>query len=70
MKLDVFGKLVEVNQRNGQWLVFYVGNEGKKRKAPDILVPNTIQEPDVINYIADLCHEWATPTNPAVKVIS
>lgn len=66
MKLDVFGKLVEVNRRNEQWLVFYVGNEGKKRMATDISVPNSIPESEVINYIADLCHEWATSNNPSV----
>lgn len=69
MKLDVFGKLVEINSRNGQWVVFYLGNEGKKRKAVDIHIPNYIPESEVVNFIADLCHEWATPNRPKVRVL-
>lgn len=69
MKLDVFGKLVEVKQRNRQWLVFYLGNEGKKRKATDIHVPEGLPESEVVNYIADLCHEWATMDKPHIRML-
>ena len=69
MKLEVFGKLVEVNRRNRRWLIFYLGNEGKKRTATDISIPDNISEAEVVSYIADLCHEWATPKNPEVKVL-
>lgn len=67
MKLDVFGRHVEVTRRNGTWLVFYLGNEGKKRIATDIAIPAEIGDNDVIGYVADLCHEWASQRHPNVK---
>ncbi|NVK55334.1 MAG: hypothetical protein HWE26_06950 [Alteromonadaceae bacterium] len=69
MLLDVFGKLVEVNYTRNRWCVFYLGSEGKKRLATDIQIPNDITAVNVRKYIADLCHERATPANPAVVVL-
>lgn len=69
MKLDVFGRTIEVVKRNDRWMVFYTGNEGKKRAATDIIIPSTVAESDVVAYVADLCHEWATPAHPSVAII-
>ncbi len=70
MKLDVFGRLVEITRSNNRWHTFYCGNEGKKRIAEDIKIPDNISESDVVGYVADLCHEWATSANPGVNVIA
>lgn len=71
MKLDIFGKQeMEVVRRNGEWLAFYCGNEGKKRKAQGVIIPSSLSEREVVEYIDDLFHEWATPENSSVKVIS
>ena len=70
MKFNVFGRLVEVQRYNEEWVVYYLGNEGKKRKAANILVPSFVAEVELAEYLADLYHEWATPTNSAVKKIS
>ena len=67
MKLNVYGKMVEVVRDDGYWKVFYLGNEGKKRLAIDIFVPSSTKGEDVVTYIADLCHEWATPLRNEVK---
>ena len=69
MKLNVFGRLVEVARSNEKWIVFYLGNEGKKREANDIVLPSNLTEADIAEHIADLCHEWATPKNGEVKVL-
>jgi len=69
MKLNVFGKHIEVLRRNNRWETYYLGNEGKKRIAEDILVPSNIDEADLVEYIADLCHEWATPQKNNVFII-
>ncbi len=68
MRLDVFGKSVEVVKRDNQWRTFYLGNEGKKRAATDITIPSSVPESDVVAYVADLCHEWATSAHPSVTV--
>lgn len=69
MKLNVFGKNIEAIKRDSQWKVFYLGNEGKKRLAGDILIPSDIGEEELVGYLADLCHEWARPNhNDVVNV--
>ncbi len=69
MKLNVFGRSVEVVQRNNKWMVFYLGNEGKKRLADDIYIPDHVPHSEVVGYIADLCHEWATQAHPTVTIL-
>jgi hypothetical protein len=67
MKLNVFGRVIEVVRHGSQWRVFYPGNEGKKRPATDIILPDDLGEENLLEYIADLCHEWATPNNSEVR---
>lgn len=69
MRLDVFGKLVEAQFREGQWMVFYIGEEGKKRPAHDLVIPAEIREAEIPKYLADLCHEWARPGRSEVITI-
>jgi len=67
MKFDIFGRqTVEVLRADDEWLVFYLGNEGKKRKA-DFLIPASIQPQQLQDYLADLFHEHATLSHNEVK---
>ena len=71
MKLDIFGKKeMEISRRDGEWLAFYCGNEGKKRKAQEVTIPGSLSEQEVIEYIDDIFHELATLEKSSVKVIS
>ena len=67
MKFNVFGKNIEVIQRNSEWIVFYLGNECKKRLAQDVFIPSDISEDQLVGYLSDLCHEWARPKYSEVK---
>ena len=69
MRLDVYGKLVEVELREGRWFAFYVGGEGKKRPAHDLVIPADIVATELPRYLADLCHEWARPGCMQVEII-
>ena len=70
MKLNVFGKkVIEVVRTDNDWQVFYLGNEGKKRKAEGLIIPSSINESEIEEYISDLFHEMATPLNSKVKRI-
>ena len=69
MILNVFGRQLEIVLAEGKWLAFYPGNDGTRRKAQDIVIPDEITKAYVVEYVADLCHEWATPDNPDVKVV-
>jgi hypothetical protein len=70
MKLNVFGRDVEVIRRDDEWAVFYIGGEGKKRLANDIQIPEDINAAELLDYISDLCHEWATLKYPKVQLLS
>ncbi len=70
IKLDVFGRPVVAMQTLEGWKLFYVGEEGKRRPAPDIIVPADVREADLEMYLADLCHEWCTALNPTVTRLS
>lgn len=67
MKYDVFGKRIEIKKNDSGWLVFYLGNEGKRRLAGDIIIPPDISEDKFIEYLSDLCHEWARTDHSEVK---
>lgn len=69
VKLNVFGKVVQVERTGGCWKAYYVGSEGKRRPADDIVIPEYITDETVVEYIDDLCHEWATPKNNRVAII-
>lgn len=63
MKINVYGQIIEILRRDDKWKVFYLGSEGKKRNANDILIPSTLKRCDLINYLEDLFHESASTGN-------
>lgn len=69
MKLNVFGKKIEVVRRDNKWRAYYLGNEGKRRLAANIVIPSDIKEDELREYMADLCHEWATPNRDSVTLM-
>jgi len=68
IKFDIFGKrIIEVERSNNEWLAFYRGNNGVKRKAEGISIPASIKESELETYLADIFHEWATIERNEVK---
>lgn len=70
IRLNVFGRLVAVERLAHGWQAFYIGADGKRGIAEDIIIPPRIQEHELVNYIADLCHEWADPDHTDVTIVS
>ena len=70
MKINVYGKIVEVVKKDDCWRVFYVGSEGKKRLANDLVIPSELHSDELLEFIADLCHEWETKTNNKVEILT
>lgn len=60
MKVNVFGKLFEVIRKEGQWELYRLG-EGKKSLVNDFVIPDHLNEEEVITYLADIFHEAAKP---------
>ena len=67
LRFDVFGRDVAIVRTAEGWQAFYLGVEGKRRPARDIIVPSQIEESSLLQYLDDLCHEWATERNSRVK---
>jgi hypothetical protein len=67
IKLDVFGTLVLAIHTKDGWEMFYLSEDGKRRLATEIFVPNFVKGTEIENYIEDICHEWATEKYPNVR---
>jgi len=70
MKLDIFGKMeIEILRKDGGWEAYRLGDEGKKRKLHDLKFPKSLPENEIIGFVEDVYHEWATPENQSVIVL-
>lgn len=69
MKFDAYGRKIEVVRNGEAWIVFYLGNEGKKRTAHDVFIPSHVKDGELKQYLEDVLHEWATPANSDISVI-
>ena len=62
LKFNVFGRLMAVAATDQGWALFFLGSEGKRRRA-EIEIPDFVQESELSQYLADVFHEAATPGN-------
>ena len=67
IRLNVFGKKIGAIRSDKGWSLFYLSEDGKRRSADDIVIPSFVDESQVEDYLADICHEWATNKHPDVK---
>ncbi len=67
IKIDVFGRLMLALQSDHGWTIYFLSGDGKRRLANDIVVPSFVTDTELENYLADLCHEWATTKYPEVR---
>jgi hypothetical protein len=67
-RFNVFGKLVVIKGMPGNWSAFLLGPDGKRRAA-DFVVPGTLAEDQLCQYLSDLFRENATSTQPSVTRI-
>ena len=70
IKFDVYGRHVLISPTKDGWNIDFLSGEGKKRPAADIFIPDFISESEIEQYLADLCHEWATDKHPLVRRIN
>ena len=66
--LEIFGRrFVAVLRRDG-WAVRYPGDEGKRGPLLEVPIPPDVLTPRALrDYLADVCHEWATPEHDRVR---
>jgi len=62
LRFNVFGRLVAIVGSQGSWTAFSLGSEGKRAPA-GFVVPDFLAEEELCQYLGDLFHESATPSN-------
>jgi hypothetical protein len=65
-RFNVFGRIYELRREDGAWRALSVGNDGKLGPA-GFEVPPFIEDFELEQYLFDLFHESATPTNGEVR---
>lgn len=70
LRSDVYGRQILNEREQGHWLAYYIGAEGKRRSATDIIIPASVAEAELERYLADLYHEWATEKHPDVRQLN
>ncbi|MBT3581392.1 hypothetical protein HOG75_00450 [bacterium] len=66
LKFNAFGRIMLVERVQERWIVFWAGNEGKKRLAEDIILPSDLHEDEIAKFLTDILHEEATPERDEV----
>ena len=61
-RFNVFGRRVAIVGSQGSWTAYSLASEGKRVPA-EFVVPNFLAEEELCQYLADLFHESAMPTN-------
>ncbi|MEO1080339.1 MAG: hypothetical protein AAFY29_12350 [Pseudomonadota bacterium] len=69
MKLNAFGRTLIIHRVNNAWEVLDQGNEGKRRLARDVVIPASLSEGELVGYVSDLLHEYASEKHPVVEII-
>lgn len=68
LRFSVYTQLIAVVRRDAGWAAFQLGADGKRRAA-EFVIPDFVTEDELCEYLADLFHEAATPTNGDVHRI-
>jgi hypothetical protein len=68
LRFNVFGRIVAIQREGAMWQAYAVGPDGKRSPAA-FVVPDFVEEDDLEQYLFDLFHESATPSNGDVRRI-
>lgn len=59
-RFNIYGRfIIEIVKQDGRWTAFHMG-EGTRRKVTDLVILNHIKETELMEYLDDFYHEYAT----------
>lgn len=67
-RFNVFGRIFLIRREGALWQAYAVGTDGKRAPA-GFVVPAFVEDSEIEQYLYDLFHESATPTNGDVRRI-
>ncbi len=65
---SVFGHTRIVRRSNNQWQLFKPSGGGMLMPINDVIIPDSLTEPELAGYLADIYHEWACEAHPSVII--
>ena len=68
IRFTVFGRRIAITGTRGHWSAYELGVDGKRRPAGFVVAHDLLEE-ELAQYLADLFHEAATPSNGDVHRI-
>lgn len=66
MKVNVFGRIMFAECKSGVWTLYIDSETSIKRPVRDFVVPPFLDEDELLIYLDDMYHEYATTTHPSV----
>lgn len=63
-KFDVFGTTMIITRRDRQWMLAIDSGLGMRRPVTDIVIPHSLVEAELAQYLADIYHESASIQHP------
>jgi hypothetical protein len=66
IRFNVFGRLYLIRREADLWQAYALGQDGKRSPA-NFVVPEFVEASELEQYLYDLFHESATPTNGDVR---
>lgn len=70
IKFNVFGKLMSVQRKEGEWLLFLESATSMRVRVYDVVIPPELEEDELVGYLADIYHENASTKYPSVEFMS
>ena len=61
-RFNVFGRIIAIERVGDAWVAHLMGNDGKRRPA-GLAIPSDVPPAELAQYLYDIYHESATPTN-------
>ena len=61
-RFNVFGRIIAIERVGDEWVCYLTGNDGKRRPAA-LAIPSDLPHAELAQYLYDIYHEDATPTN-------
>lgn len=62
---DVFGMKMSVQRKDNKWLLFSESDTGVKARVYDVVIPSDLTENELVGYLDDMYHEFATEKHPS-----
>lgn len=66
LRFDVFGRIMVVDRREDEWLLFNVSPQGLLTRNTDVAIPAELIESELAGFLDDMYHESSSIEKPVV----